>query len=444
MPPSSDSQRLSSRILSVLERLLTQRCLTYAFLAGGVLWLAWLISVLLGSGYIDLAGQPVGTDYLQFYAAGRTLADGESAHLYDVEFQAQLERSIIGPDLKSYHAFITPPFFAWIFVPLAALPYGISFAIWSLLGVGLLGASVYLLNPQHPGRAFIWALTWFPVFASVSFGQNALLSLFLLTSVYALWRRERRFLAGMVLGLLLYKPQLTLGVGVLWLFRWREDWPALAGLVVSGLGLAGLSFGFLPEASQRYVAFVREVLPDLPTWQDFPIWHLHTVRGFWRMLISSQRIADVLTFVSTGAGGVAFWRLTERRSLSKSLGYAAAICFTIWITPHAMIYDWAVLLIPALIFWNSLSSWRTRLLSLYALVWVSAFLSGPLTVMQLRFLPLAVQISVPVLAMCLYTIYDHLLSCDKRQLPHLGGTGAGRLRGSSRGTLPFGDVGGLH
>ncbi len=112
-----------------MTRWLTPRRLSYAWLAGGVLWLAWLGSVLLGPGNLDLAGQPVGTDFLEFYAAGATLLRGESARLYDRDYQARLQQEIIGPGLRAYYAFITPPFFAALFVPLALLPYGLAFAL---------------------------------------------------------------------------------------------------------------------------------------------------------------------------------------------------------------------------------------------------------------------------------------------------------------------------
>ncbi len=55
---------------------------------GGALWLAWLLSLLFGPGLLDLAGQPVGTDYLQFYAAGATVRTGQASHLYDTAYQA--------------------------------------------------------------------------------------------------------------------------------------------------------------------------------------------------------------------------------------------------------------------------------------------------------------------------------------------------------------------
>lgn len=190
-------------MLTWFARWLTPPRLRYAWITAGVLWAAWLLSVALGPGNLDLAGQPVGTDYLQFYAAGRTLACGESARLYDRAYQAALEKEIIGPGLTSYHAFITPPFLAWFFVPLVALPYGPSFAVWSVLGLVFLWCSLCLLGVAAPARAWLWALTFFPVFAVISFGQNALLSLLLFSVVYRLWTAKRPFLAGLACSLTL-------------------------------------------------------------------------------------------------------------------------------------------------------------------------------------------------------------------------------------------------
>jgi hypothetical protein len=100
----------------------------------------------------------------------------------------------------------------------------------------------------------------------------------------------------------------------------------------------------------------------------------------------------VLCLVAGLAAYGVFWR--KFRTQPAWL-YAGAICLTLWLTPHAMIYDWAILLIPAVLLWQTSSAdWK----GIYALVWVAAFISGPFTLGQLKLLPFAVQISVPVLA----------------------------------------------
>lgn len=397
--------------LLALKHFLNPRRLGYARIIGAVMWGVWILSLLLGSGNLDLGGQVVGTDYLQFYAAGLTLRRGQQEYLYDIPYQMALEQEIIGANLPSYHAFITPPFLAWLFVPLSLLPYGLSFAVWSLVNLGFLAVSIRVLVPTSWRRVLVWSLTWFVIFAAVSFGQNALLSLWLTTLVFVLWVKKRYLFAGLVASLILYKPQLVLGLGVLWLLDWRHSWRALVGLAAGGVGLAVLSFAFLPGASRAYIEFALHILPDLPSWQQFPMWHLFTVRGFWRLLLPGLKLfADALTFLFTALGFGAFVWLWDRRREDRELLFGAAMCLTLWVTPHGMVYDWALLLIPAVLFWEYLSRHRGNLRLLYTLTWLVALVSSGLTYAQLRFLPVAVQLSVPVLALTLKTVFDWLNS----------------------------------
>ena len=45
---------------------------------------------------------------------------------------------------------------------------------------------------------------------------------------------------------------------------------------------------------------------------------------------------------------------------------------------------------------------------MFALVWIATFISGPLTLAQLKFLPVAIQISIPVLFFVFLTIYRQM------------------------------------
>jgi alpha-1,2-mannosyltransferase len=397
-------------MISLLRRFFTSRRLSYAWLTAGLLWPAWFISLLFGSGNVDLAGQPIGTDYLQFYAAGTTVQRGDSARLYDMAYQAELEQEIIGPDLSSYHAFITPPFLSWLFVPFSGLPYALSFIVWSLLGLGLLGASVVLLETERPGKTFLWCLTWFPVFATISFGQNALISVAIVSAAYGLWRRGNVFLAGLALSLMMYKPQLALGFLLWWVLDIRSSWRALVGWGLGTGALVAFCFLAMPEASMAYVDFALRVLPDLPNWHEFPIWHLHTPRGMGRMLLPSlPRLADGLTLLLAGAACWAGTRLVSRYRNCTPILFSTALCVSLWVTPHAMIYDWALLLVPAVLIHTQLPKQRERWRVLYALVWITSLISGPLTYFQLQLMPMALQISVPVLGLVYIAFYRDLM-----------------------------------
>jgi len=416
----TSSEITQNGLISWLTPLLAPRRLVYAKLAGIALWVAWLASLLLGQGYFDLAGQVIGTDFLQYYTAGHILHAGDSARLYDLDYQMIVEANIIEPELQDFFGFILPPFMAWLFLPFAMLPYGLSFAVWSFLGLIALWISFRFLLKQTTSvrNIYTWALTWFPVFAAVAFGQNSLLSLFLFSLTYYLWLRERPFLAGMAASLLAYKPQLLLGLGFLWLLRWRKDWHALLGLALGGGALVLLCFTTLPAASRAYVDFAFEVLPDLPNWAGRQIWHTQTFYEFWLLLLPKlPTVANILRLVLVGIGAVGFVRFSRRYSEEKPLLFASMICFLIWVSPHANIYEMSLLLIPAVLLWEHRSDLRLGWRRIFVLLWLAMLLSGPLTYAQLEVLhlPFAVQLSVPLWALALGLAYSWLMARGKEE-----------------------------
>jgi alpha-1,2-mannosyltransferase len=396
----------------------------YPWITGGVLWVTWLFSILLGPGKMDLAGQVIGTDFLQFYASGTTVLHGNGEYLYDFSYQSQLEQAIAGPELTSFHAFITPPFLAWLFVPFSVVPYVPSFILWSMLGLIFLFVSFKLLSTEKLTKSFLWSLTWFPIFAAISFGQNSLMSLFLFSLTYWLWRKDKLLAAGLVSSLLLFKPQMILGIGILWLFDFRKNWKTLLGLSVGGVTLVAVSFWLMPVASKAYFELARDFLPRLISSEQFPIWHLHSLRGFWLLLLPGHvSLAESISLILSIAGIVTFFYFWRKNRNEPATLFAAAICLTIWISPHAMIYDWSILLIPAVLLWQRHSEKRNLWKPLFASIWIATFISGPFTYIQLKFLPIAIQISIPVLFLVYFVTYQYITSMkiDKTEIINSNG-----------------------
>jgi alpha-1,2-mannosyltransferase len=395
----------SSIFLKKLNLLLTPQRINYVWLAGGAMWLGWLVSICLGSGKFDVFHQVIGNDYIQFYSSGVTLRQGAAEQLYNGNFQLDLEKSIVGSEMEGYYAFITLPFLAWLFVPFSFLPYILSFFLWSLVGVLILWVSLRWLGRAEL-RTFGMALMWYPVFATITFGQNSLLTLGIFSLAYALWKKKRLWEAGLIASLALYKPQLILGIGFLWLLRWRKDWKALAGLCFGSLGLVGISALFLPQASLDYLSLARTVLPDMLWSPGFPYWHMHTIRGFFRLLLPEARpVADGISLLLM-APAIWFFYLFLRKLPDKDdLHFAGAICLILWLTPHAMIYEWTLLLIPAVLIWRTVPNLRNVWRPLFALIWLATFFSTALTKAQITILPFAIQITIPVLVYVFYETY---------------------------------------
>jgi hypothetical protein len=211
---------------------------------------------------------------------------------------------------------------------------------------------------------------------------------------------------------MLYKPQLVLGIGLFWLLEWRQSWKALIGFACGGILIAGVTLAVMPEASIDYINFSRTILPTMLNQEGFPIWHAHTPRAFWQLILPGQpKLVDGLYGLSLAVGLASFGYFWHRFRSQPALCFAAAVILTLWATPHAMIYDWAIILLPAAILWQSRpADW----MGVFALVWLSTFISGPLTMAQLKLLPFAVQISVPLLVVALVWSYKILVSPEQK------------------------------
>ena len=394
-----------------IRPLINNTRMRYPYLIGTALWIGWLSSLLLGSGNVDVAGQLVGTDFVAFYTAGKILLMDRSSDLYDLELAHQIQQPLYNRPSENFYFFLNPPFYAWLFVPFALLPYPWSPILWMTANLGFLGLSVRLLGVEKPLPVILLVLTWQPAFAAISFGQNSFLSLMVLCLTYALWRKGNFFFAGLAAGMLLYKPHLLLGIGLLWFLEIRRNWRALAGLGASAVFLGGLSFALMPEATLKYITFIQKIASNLMTVEGFPIWNAHSVQAFWLALFPGAKVQAQWLYILCSAVGVwLFVNLIRTVREVNLVQFGAAICLTIWITPSIFIYDWVLLLIPAIIFWRETAEQRQFLTVIYAILWAALFVSSALTFVQWNTFGRAIQISIPILAFSLVTTRHAILT----------------------------------
>jgi hypothetical protein len=212
--------------------------------------------------------------------------------------------------------------------------------------------------------------------------------------------------------LLLYKPQLLVGVGLLWLFEIRRRWPALLGLAITGAVLVALGWWLIPDACQQFLATLGKNV----TAQDrMALPNNQSTQGFWMLLLPGlDRVAQGLSLAcSLATLGALFW---ISRRVEGETRFAFAVAGTLLLSPYMMIYDWSILILPALVLWQRWPALQDRWWVLFAAVGTAAFLSGPLVKAQWLVSEVALQISVPVLAAALVLA----IPCeeDRRGLNH--------------------------
>ena len=166
------------------------------------------------------------------------------SHVYSLSLQHQLFT-----ELRPHAAFndgerfVSPPPMAWLVVPLSVFGAAGATYIWLAGSVAALIAAWRLAAPGSGPTRLLWllaALAWYPVLYSLSLAQPDLLIVVVVAAAWKLADTKRPYLAGLVLGLSVMKPQLTLLLPLVLLAggRWRTavTW-AFAAAVLAALSL---------------------------------------------------------------------------------------------------------------------------------------------------------------------------------------------------------------
>lgn len=375
--------------------------LIFVKIAVVLLWLTWIVTIALSGFRRDIKGDPLGTDHIAFYAAARFIDEGRGPSIYDNAAVAQYQTEISGTGILD--AYRNPPFYALIYIPSSRLPYLGSFWIWTVISVLLLWFGIRWLGPEKPVAAFVFAFSFYPVFAVFSFGQNSLLSFGIFCLSFYLMKRRLFFLAGLASGLLLFKPQLLLGLGLWWLLSLRSYWQCLAGLSVTGIALAGVSFLFVPEETRIFI----QKLSEIAGYDAFHFWNLHNPRGFGTLIaFDNKKVGKIVGALCSLIGIGCYLWFWQRHRDNMPVMFGAAVFLTLWSSPHTMIYEWTLAIIPAVLLWTYVREKRDDWILIFAVSWVALFISTPIAKAlfewtvdkQTGLNGWAIQISVPVMA----------------------------------------------
>ena len=132
-----------------------------------------LIWIVAARGGVDLAGKPLGTDFVSFWTASQLALQGRAIDAYDVAAHWAAQKALFGPQV-GYAAFFYPPPFLIVCLPLALLPYFSSLILW----LAATGYAYWRVVRAWAGPAFDAAvLLAFPAFlVNAGHGQNGFLS----------------------------------------------------------------------------------------------------------------------------------------------------------------------------------------------------------------------------------------------------------------------------
>jgi hypothetical protein len=219
------------------EWLTSARARSYSLILLGLCAVAIVGWIALSDGLIDRNGKPVGTDFSNVYAAGRLTWQGRPAEAYDPPLQHAAEKAVFGGREVPFYGWHYPPFFFAVAFLVAAVPYGWGLSIWLVTSLMAYLATMRAILPRP--ETLLIAAAFPAVFVNIGHGQNGFLTTALLGGALHLLDR-RPWLAGVLIGLLTYKPQFGVLIPIALLAGGR--WRTIGAAVTTSAGLLALSF----------------------------------------------------------------------------------------------------------------------------------------------------------------------------------------------------------
>jgi hypothetical protein len=292
-----------------------------------------LVWIMFGSLLLDAARSH---DFLNIYTGASLAREGHFPDLHDVDVQLEREHRIF-PGLPTLVPFVRPAFYAAILAPLSLLPYNTAFIVWIAIQIALLiGCWIYGWWKFGP-NALVFGAMFLPAPMGIASGQDCVVMLALLILAYELHDRDRPYLSGAALALMLIKFHLILlwPIALLLTKRWRmfAGFSAMAAIEIAiSLALGGM------QGAHNYIALLTNKSldrlspsPELMISQQGFVENLNLHAPWIVPTIIGLVVADL--FIS--ARNSPLWRVFAVTSIASLI-----------IVPHVYGYDAALLLLP--------------------------------------------------------------------------------------------------
>lgn len=326
--------------------LTADRLRVYPAMIGAALALAVLALAATSHGAVDAFGRPLGTDFSGIWVAGREVLAGAPTRPFDHAAHAAAQAAAFGlPD--HFLPWPYPPYALALAAALATLPYLVALALWQGGTLALYAAAVRLVArgaPLRRGDVLLVALAFPAVALNAMHGQNGFLSAALLGGG-ALLVPRRPLLAGVLLGLLAYKPQLAL----LWPLALLAGRPWRAGAAAAATMAAMTAATLWAWGAEPWRLFfanlpwMRGVILEGGGLESYKLVSAFAaVRLVGGTVAASYALQAIVTAAAAASLAWIWWRPLDAR-----LKLAALVAATLLASPYCVDYD-LTLLGPAL------------------------------------------------------------------------------------------------
>jgi hypothetical protein len=313
----------------------------------------WLIISL---GLAVISFMYFGIDFRGYYAAARVLMEGGNP--YDYYQVAPVLLQITGK--MGNNPYYYPPWFAWLFVPIALFPFQIARGVWMAFNLAIWNISLWKLSQIVSWHQKGWRLYSLFILSTLTFGwitmryeQASILVFFILVLTMLSIRNYQWNSTGFWLAFLLIKPNITLVTVVmicLWFIQ-KKQWLPVIVMALTLAVLSALAIWITPNLLQPFFesGFGQGLTVALDGPNQIVAGRINTtifdwlgifgIKGNLRLFIYCLFI--VISFV------VLALTLYRSKSLLELISVSLLISFVI--TPYALQYDYAPLVI--VLFW---------------------------------------------------------------------------------------------
>ncbi|MEM9937604.1 MAG: glycosyltransferase family 87 protein [Pseudomonadota bacterium] len=305
-----------------------------------ILTTIWIIAS--SSGSLDVFGRPLGTDFSNVWSAGYMANEGRAGEAYDPILQHDAQRLIFGDPDVPFYGWHYPPFFLLAAALLAFLPYTLGWLAWMAV---TLPAYVAVMGRLLQGRTALFAALAFPPVA-INFlhGQNGFLTAALIGGAMVCLN-PRPWMAGVLIGLLAYKPQYGLLIPLVLLVGGHYRTFFSASLTVLTLcAISTLVFGmeiWLAFYESRH--FTQHHILEAGSTGWYRIQSVFAATRMWGVSIPVAYAIQILLALSVVAGTVWVWA-SKTDFIWKA---STLISGSLLLTPYILDYD-LVAMAPAI------------------------------------------------------------------------------------------------
>lgn len=305
------------------------------------LFLVWpLLAAAIGYAMLQYYYSSLAQDFFALWSYGRLLQDHPASDLYDPIRLHALQVGL-GMDPTWDAPFPYPPIFLLVVWPLGLLPLDMAYRVW--IGFGLAAFILAVTWPQIRPLTVVSLAVLPACTVCVAAGQSGLLTGALLIGGLRL-ATARPWLAGLLLGILTFKPQLGLMVPVA--LAAAGAWRSFGACVVVTAVLAVVTV--LAFGAGAWVDWLT-TLPGYQSRFDLRVGDLHKQPTVTANLVMAGVSAAVAQFVQAAVAAVMVvlvW-MCCRRGLSRT-AIAVVAAATVAANPHAFFYDLPMLTAAAL------------------------------------------------------------------------------------------------